>query len=58
MAEAMGVPGHRITSPADLDSLDFDAMLRREGPTLLDVCIDPDEVPPMNVRMRALRPAR
>ncbi len=57
MAEAMGIPGHRITSPAELEALDFEAMLARQGPTLLDVCVDPDEVPPMSVRMRALRPA-
>jgi acetolactate synthase-1/2/3 large subunit len=26
----------------------------RKGPTLLDVYIDPEEVPPMNLRMRML----
>ena len=54
MVAAMGIPGHVIRSAADLDALDFDAMLSRSGPTLLDVRIDGEEVPPMNVRMKTL----
>lgn len=54
MAEAMGIPGHVIESPADLDALDFDAVFRRKGPSLLDVRIDGEEVPPMKVRIKAL----
>lgn len=54
MAAAMGIPGHVIRTPAELDALDFDAMLARRGPTLLDVRIDGEEVPPMNVRMKTL----
>lgn len=54
MAEAMGVPGYEIFSVKDLDRLDFAAMLRRKGPTLLDVHIDPEEIPPMNLRIKAL----
>jgi acetolactate synthase-1/2/3 large subunit len=54
LAGAMGIPGHVIHSPQELDQLDFDAMLRRKGPTLLDVRIDPEEVPPMVLRMKTL----
>lgn len=54
MAAAMGIPGHVIRSPADLDALDFNAILSRGGPTLLDVRIDGEEVPPMNLRMKTL----
>lgn len=54
MAESMGIPGHIIRSPQDLDALDFDAMFARKGPTLLDVRIDGEEVPPMNLRMKTL----
>lgn len=54
LAESMGIPGYVIHSPQELDDLDFDAMLRRKGPTLLDVRIDPDEVPPMVLRMKTL----
>lgn len=51
---AMGIPAHVINSPADFDALDFAAMVARPGPTLLDVRIDGEEVPPMNLRMKAL----
>lgn len=58
LAAAMGIPGHVVRSAADLDALDFDALLARRGPTLLDVRIDGDEVPPMNLRMKTLGSAR
>jgi acetolactate synthase-1/2/3 large subunit len=54
LAAAMGIPGHVIRSPQDLEALDFDAMLARRGPTMLDVRIDGEEVPPINVRMKTL----
>jgi acetolactate synthase-1/2/3 large subunit len=54
MAMAMGIPGHVIDSPADLDAIDFDEILARKGPTMLDVRIDPEEVPPMFQRVKAL----
>jgi acetolactate synthase-1/2/3 large subunit len=54
MAEAMGIVAHVITSPADFDSIDFPAMFTRAGPTLLDVRIDRDEVPPMILRLKTL----
>jgi len=58
MAASMGIPGHVIHSPADLDVLDFNALLSRSGPTLLDIRIDGEEVPPMNLRMKTLGTAR
>ena len=54
LARALGGRAHTITSPSELMALDVDAMLNYPGPTLLDVRIDPDEVPPMNSRMRVL----
>lgn len=54
LARAMGAVAHTIHAPADLLNLDIGAICARQGPTLLDVFIDPDEVPPMNVRMRVL----
>lgn len=53
-AESMGIPGFVINSPADMDALDMDAIMTRKGPTLLDVRIDGEEVPPMNLRMKTL----
>lgn len=54
LAESMGLPGHVINSPQELEALDFAAILQRKGPTLLDVRIDGEEVPPIGVRMKAL----
>ncbi len=54
MARAMGAEGCTIRSPQDMANLDIDAICSRKGPTLLDVYIDPEEVPPMNLRMRIL----
>lgn len=54
LAESLGVPGYVIRSPQELDALDFDAMLQRKGPTLLDVRVDGEEVPPMMLRTRTM----
>lgn len=54
MAQAMGIPGHVIRGPEDFDALNMSEMLNRQGPTLLDVRIDAEEVPPMNLRMQTL----
>jgi acetolactate synthase I/II/III large subunit len=53
-AQSMGIPGHIIRSPEDMDALDMQAIMSRKGPTLLDVRIDGEEVPPMNLRMKTL----
>ncbi|MES2091607.1 MAG: thiamine pyrophosphate-binding protein [Pseudomonadota bacterium] len=54
MAQAMGIAAHVIESPQDFDALDMQAIVRRKGPTLLDVRIDAEEVPPMDLRMQTL----
>lgn len=54
MAEAMGARAHIIRSPQDMAALDMDTICSHPGPTLLDVHIDGEEVPPMNLRMRIL----
>ncbi|HLF96008.1 MAG TPA: thiamine pyrophosphate-binding protein [Methylococcaceae bacterium] len=53
-ARAMGAEGHVIHSPQDLKNLDIDAICARPGPTLLDVRIDRDEVPPIATRIKVL----
>lgn len=53
-AEVLGAAGHVIRSPRDLRNLDIDALCERAGPTLLDVRIDAQEVPPMGERIKAL----
>ncbi len=54
LAESMGIPGHVIRTASDLERLDLDAILRRQGPTVLDVRIDAEEVPPMELRIKIL----
>ncbi|MDD5383519.1 MAG: thiamine pyrophosphate-binding protein [Gallionella sp.] len=58
LAESMGIPGHMIRSAEDFDSLDLDAILRNPGPTVLDVRIDKEEVPPMGLRIKILGAAK
>jgi acetolactate synthase-1/2/3 large subunit len=50
----MGVDGIVIESPAELDALDFTALFNKNGPTLIDVRIDRNEVPPMGDRVKGL----
>lgn len=54
MARAMGVEGIVIDCPTQLDQLDYQALFSKKGPTLLDVRIDRDEVPPMGDRIKGL----
>lgn len=54
LGRALGAEAHTVRSPAELEALDFDAICSRKGPTLLDVYIDPEEVPPINLRMQIL----
>lgn len=54
LARALGAEAYTIRTPEDLAALNIKAICKRKGPTLLDVHIDPNEVPPMNVRMRVL----
>jgi len=54
IARAMGANAYSIYSPEDLTKIDFSAICRFAGPTLLDVYIDGNEVPPMGLRMKSL----
>jgi len=53
-AQAMGAEGYVIHSPGDLLALDVQQICNRKGPTVLDVRIDKDEVPPIGVRTSVL----
>ncbi|GGY77692.1 acetolactate synthase [Cellvibrio zantedeschiae] len=54
LAQAMGVDGIVIESPAELDALDLESLFYKSGPTLIDVRIDRNEVPPMGDRIKGL----
>lgn len=59
MGKAMGAEGYVIKNSKDLMALDIEKICRRMGPTILDVHIDPEEVPPIGNRLKALgRPER
>ncbi|KMT63720.1 thiamine pyrophosphate-binding protein [Catenovulum maritimum] len=55
LAKAQGANGIIIESVADLEAVNLDELFDSEGPTLLDVRIDPDEVPPMFARIKSLQ---
>jgi len=54
MAQAMGVQSFTIRQPQELLQLDFKALCKYPGPTLLDIHIDPNEVPPIGARVKVL----
>ena len=54
MARAMGAQAFTIRSPDDLVLLDIEGLCRYPGPTLLDVHVDKEEVPPIHTRMNVL----
>lgn len=55
MARSMGVRAYAIRSPQDLLNLDINAIYRSRCPTVLDVRVDPEEIPPMGARLTALK---
>jgi acetolactate synthase I/II/III large subunit len=54
MAQAMGIEGIVIETPAQLDALNFAQLFTKTTPTLLDLRIDRNEVPPMGDRIKGL----
>jgi len=54
MARSVGAQAWTIKSADDLAALDVLEICHATVPTLLDVYIDPEEVPPMGVRMKTL----
>ncbi|MBI3960728.1 MAG: thiamine pyrophosphate-binding protein [Chloroflexi bacterium] len=49
LAQALGAQGYTVRSIDDFRALDFAALCRRPGPTVIDVHIDPEAVPPMGM---------
>ena len=54
LANALGAQGFKINSADDLLQLDGKALCQHPGPTVLDVRIDPEEVPPILTRVKVL----
>ncbi len=54
LAQAHGAQGIIIDTPEQLQNLDFSVIFSAEAPTLLDVRIDKEEIPPMMARIKHL----
>lgn len=54
IANAMGINSYIVNSVEDFQALDIAAITKRQGPTLLDVRVDKEEVPPMVMRLKTL----
>lgn len=58
LAKALGADGHVVRAAADLSALDLASLCRGTTPILLDIRIDPNEVPPIDMRTSALKNQR
>lgn len=54
LARAMGIHGIVIDEPTQLDGLNWPELFAKNHPTLIDVRIDRNEVPPMGDRIKGL----
>jgi len=55
LAESLGAVGIRIDKPGQLDQALMDDVIAMNKPVVIDVIIDPDEVPPIGSRLSALK---
>lgn len=55
LAESFGAVGTRITEPGELNKKLMKQLISLKRPVVIDVAIDPDEVPPIGSRLSALR---
>jgi acetolactate synthase I/II/III large subunit len=49
MAKAVGAQAFSIRHPEDFEKLDYEVLCRNNGPTLLEIHIDPEEAPPLGM---------
>jgi len=49
MAESVGAMAYTLRNDEDLAGINFQTLCERNGPTLLDVHIDPEEAPPLGM---------
>jgi acetolactate synthase-1/2/3 large subunit len=54
MAEAMGIEGITITTPEELVNIDWKRLGKKKEPTMIDMIIDGEEIPPMGQRVKGL----
>lgn len=54
MAQSMGIEGITVDSIEALESLDYKKLFAKDGPTLIDVRIDKEAIPPMADRVKGI----
>ena len=54
MAQAMGIEGITIRTPQELVEIDWQHLGNKKAPTLINIIIDPNEIPPMGQRVKGL----
>lgn len=54
MAEAMGIEGITIKTPEELVAIDWKRLGNKQVPTMINMLIDPEEIPPMGQRVKGL----
>jgi len=54
MAEAMGIEGMTIRTPEELVAIDWKRLGEKQAPTMINLIIDSEEVPPMGQRVKGL----
>ena len=55
MASAMGIASQTVETANELLNLDIPQMCNRNAPTLLDIRIDAEEIPPIATRLKGLK---
>ncbi len=54
IADAMGIEGIQVRTIDELMAIDWQRLGDKKGPTMIDLTIDPSEVPPMGQRVKGL----
>ena len=54
MAESMGVEGITVRTPQELMAIDWVRLGEKNGPTMINIIIDGEEIPPMGQRVKGL----
>ncbi len=54
MAEAMGIEGRQIKTVDELMNINWHRLGSKQAPTMIDLHIDPTEIPPMGQRVKGL----
>ena len=54
LANALGIEGLAVETPRQLDEIDFDRLFSKKEPTIIDLRIDPEEVPPLGERIKGI----